>query len=147
MFSQNIANEERDELFYISDTMLNQYSLFVERSKYIFLLSPLGNGLDCHRTWEGILFGHIVIVKSSPLDRLYRKHNLPVVIIDDWMDINKTMLSVWYKQFRNATYFEKHQTRYKMTTDYWIGYMGNITNYKLLQLYSHNLSCLDCFFL
>jgi hypothetical protein len=48
----------------------------------IFVISPRGNGLDCHRTWEALLAGCIPVVKSSCLDKIYK--NLPVMIIDDW---------------------------------------------------------------
>ena len=51
-----------------------------------FALSPQGNGLDCHRTWELLFFGVIPIVKSvGGLDILYK--DLPVVIVKDWTDV------------------------------------------------------------
>jgi hypothetical protein len=53
--------------------------------EHYFVLSPFGNGLDCHRTWELLFFGAIPIVKTSSLDRLYV--NLPVIIVKDWSDI------------------------------------------------------------
>lgn len=46
-----------------------------------FVLSLAGNGLDCHRTWEALYLGSIVIVKRSSLDPLYT--DLPVAIVDD----------------------------------------------------------------
>lgn len=51
-----------------------------------FALSPQGNGLDCHRTWELLFFGVIPIVKSvGGLDAMYK--DLPVVIVKDWTDV------------------------------------------------------------
>ncbi|WP_428332116.1 hypothetical protein [Novosphingobium sp.] len=50
--------------------------------RYRFALSARGRGLDCYRTWELLLMKTIVIVKTSPLDALYK--NLPVVIVSDW---------------------------------------------------------------
>ena len=41
-------------------------------SHYPFVLSTRGNGLDCHRTWELLLLGSIVITRTSPLDPLFR---------------------------------------------------------------------------
>jgi len=35
-----------------------------------FILSPRGNGLDAHRTWEALLLGVIPIVRSSALNRM-----------------------------------------------------------------------------
>jgi len=57
--------------------------------EYSFVVSPHGNGLDCHRTLEALVLGCIVIVKTSGLDSLYK--NLPVLIINDWSDINKDL--------------------------------------------------------
>ena len=53
--------------------------------EHYFVLSPFGNGLDCHRTWELLFFGAIPIVKTSSLDRLYV--NLPVIIVKKWSEI------------------------------------------------------------
>ena len=36
-----------------------------ELSSYKFALSPEGNGIDCHRTWECLYLGVIPIVKKS----------------------------------------------------------------------------------
>lgn len=68
-------------------------------NKYIFVLSPRGRGLDCHRTWELFLAGCIVITKTSALDNMYVKNNLPVIILKDWDDlinINENTLKKWY---------------------------------------------------
>jgi len=54
-------------------------------ARYRFGISPRGNGLDCHRTWEMLFFGMIPIVKTGPLDPLYE--NLPVLIVGEWDDI------------------------------------------------------------
>ena len=55
-----------------------------------FVLSPLGHGLDCHRTWETLLLGGIPVVKSGTLDSLY--DGLPVVILDDWTELTESRL-------------------------------------------------------
>jgi predicted O-methyltransferase YrrM len=56
-------------------------------SKYKFIISPHGNGLDCHRTYESILLGCIPIVKSSTLDTLYK--DMPVLILSDWSELTE----------------------------------------------------------
>ncbi len=65
-----------------------------------FEASPHGNGLDCHRTWEALLLKTIPIVKTSPLDSMY--DGLPVVIIDDWREIDQSKLDAWQSQYENA---------------------------------------------
>ena len=59
-------------------------------SKYKFIISPHGNGLDCHRTYEAMCLGCIPIVKSSSLDLLYK--DMPVIILKKWDDINIDLL-------------------------------------------------------
>ena len=56
-----------------------------EYRKYAFGLSPKGNGVDCHRTWEMLYFGMIPITLHSSIDSLY--DGLPVVLLDRWADI------------------------------------------------------------
>ena len=55
-----------------------------------FVVSPRGNGLDCHRTWEALYFGAIPIVKRSGIDELFE--DLPVVIIEDWNQVSEEFL-------------------------------------------------------
>lgn len=54
-------------------------------TKYRAGLSPRGNGMDTHRSWEMLLLGMTPIVKSGPLDKLY--DGLPVIIVKDWEDL------------------------------------------------------------
>jgi hypothetical protein len=60
------------------------------QSQYQFVLSPHGAGLDCHRTWEALLLGCIVIVKNAKLNDLF--NDLPVITIDDWSEITPSFL-------------------------------------------------------
>jgi hypothetical protein len=90
-------------------------------NKYNFALSPRGNGLDCHRTWELLLAGVIVITKTSSLDNMYKKHNLPVVILKHWCELNDNLedkLNDWYKIYINKTSIENVFPR--LTFDYWL---------------------------
>jgi len=50
-----------------------------------FVLSPPGNGADCHRTWEAIYLGAVPIVlkKYWPFSHL----DLPVLVVEDWSEI------------------------------------------------------------
>ena len=49
-----------------------------------FVLSPVGAGFDCYRTWEGLFFGAIVIAQRCPLEREFNAAKLPVVFVDDF---------------------------------------------------------------
>jgi hypothetical protein len=69
-------------------------------SKSYFSISPNGNGVDCHKTWESLYLKTIPIVTKSINSVQYK--NLPIVIIDDWSDfqLNSFSLelyeSIWY---------------------------------------------------
>ena len=81
----------------ISPNLVNYETRRVDRettwknqSKYAFVVSPHGNGLDCHRTWEALCLGCIPIVRTSPLDSLF--DGLPVYIVKDWSDVTEENL-------------------------------------------------------
>jgi hypothetical protein len=83
------------------------------RGEYAFVLSPHGMGLDCHRTWEALALGHIVLVPSSALDPLY--DGLPAGILKSWSDINPENLKRWLHEYHDFKGIYK-----KLTTSYWI---------------------------
>jgi len=71
-------------------------------AEYPFVLSAAGNGLDCHRTWELLYLGSIVITKTSSLDSLF--HGLPVVVVEDWNEVgDKRNLAKWLQQYDKLT--------------------------------------------
>ena len=51
----------------------------------MFVISPPGNGLDCHRTWEAIYLGCIPVVLKRSLAKEFWE-NLPIFAVDDWSD-------------------------------------------------------------
>jgi hypothetical protein len=55
-----------------------------------FVLSPPGNGLDCHRTWEALLMGAAPVTRSSGLDVLFNK--IPAVIVSNWSYLTEDLL-------------------------------------------------------
>jgi hypothetical protein len=64
--------------------------IYARNRQYPFWLSPRGGGLDCHRTWEALYLDVIPIVWNSSLNVLYE--NLPVVIINDYKELNEKFL-------------------------------------------------------
>lgn len=72
-----------------------------------FVLSPPGNGLDCHRTWEAILMGAVPIVLRSWLDPLFV--NESVLIVNDWNDISlEDLESLQYNPVPSRLLLAKH---------------------------------------
>ena len=50
-----------------------------------------GNGWDCHRTWESVLFGSIPVVMYSPtMVDLY--HRSPVMVVSNWSQVTRESL-------------------------------------------------------
>jgi hypothetical protein len=60
-----------------------QYRNLVLRSR--FVLSPPGNGPDCHRTWEALYLGATPIVHRDSWP--FQAHGLPVLQVDSWGEI------------------------------------------------------------
>ena len=86
-----------------------------KRSEIAFTISPIGNGLDCHRTWESLILGQIVIVPTGPLNELYQ--DLPVVMIEDWEDVSAANLSKWFDEHQEKTRDEN--SRKILSFPYW----------------------------
>lgn len=76
-----------------------------------FVLSPRGNGLDCHRTWEALMLKRVPVIKREGfLEDLYK--NIPVLFVDEWTDLNQINLDSVYNEysFDNQDY---------LTLNYW----------------------------
>ena len=75
------------------------YVQYLDRIKdHMFVLSPRGNGLDCHRTWEILMMRRVPILKrEGQLETLYK--NMPVLFVDDWNDIDSIDLEKIFKEF------------------------------------------------
>jgi len=86
------------------------------RGEFAFVLSPPGNGLDCHRTWEALALGHIVLVPSSSLNSLYS--DLPVVILNRWAELTPENLEYWL-----SLHASRRGIAEKLTSAYWVNRM------------------------
>ena len=89
------------------------------QSEYAFVISPHGNGLDCHRTWEAIALGTIPIVKTSPLDNLFE--GLPVWIVKEWSQVNEPSMLKKIEEYKNKKFNLE-----KMQLSYWLKIINNI---------------------
>jgi len=95
---------------------VSRSALWREKTRYAFVISPHGHGLDCHRTWESLALGNIPIVRRSPLDELY--DGLPVVIVDAWDEITAAALRAWHDQHKES--FARAEVQERLTNRYWI---------------------------
>lgn len=87
---------------------------WLSRGDYCFVVSPHGCGLDCHRTWEALCLGHIVIVPSSSMDEVYK--GLPVICLDNFDGITPAKLEHWLQQFEPM-----RRDLEQLTNAYWVG--------------------------
>jgi hypothetical protein len=108
---------------------VRRLDLWREKTRYAFVVSPHGNGLDCHRTWESLVLGNIVIVKRSSLDPLYE--GLPVVIVGDWREITTANLRRWHAEHSAA--FGKPEVEERLTNQYWVAHMRRIVAERLAE--------------
>ena len=69
---------------------------------HAFVISPQGNGLDCHRTWEALCLGCIPIIKTSGLDTLFE--DLPVWIVNSWSELTEENMKNKINEFRERTF-------------------------------------------
>lgn len=64
-----------------------------ELSTAEFCVCPRGNGIDTHRLWEALYLGVTPIVKRSTHTEHWCRLGLPLVIVDDWMDLTPALLN------------------------------------------------------
>jgi hypothetical protein len=98
---------------------LPRREMWRRRGQYAAVLSPHGGGLDCHRTWEALALGHLVVVPSSSLDPLFE--GLPVVAVESWREVTAEALARWLSVPRAAA------APARLTSRYWLARMRSVT--------------------
>ncbi len=66
-----------------------QYRKLVLRSR--FVLSPPGNGPDCHRTWEALYLGATPIIHRESWP--FQGKDFPVLLVNSWREIEQGIAS------------------------------------------------------
>ena len=125
IFSCFDINTNRDEREPLSKLIERYNYLFhgagLSSSKYLeclansfFCISPVGNGVDCHRTWEAIYLGCVPVILRGTLSKELISQ-LPVLEVCEWRDIlqmPKEDLIVRYKEITK-------KSKKKAYFDYW----------------------------
>ena len=91
-----------------------EYIADLRKSK--FTVSPPGAGIDCHRIWESISVGTIPVVERCHNISFYE--DMPILIVDDWGDIDEDYLNGQYEEIL------KNTSKDKLFLDYWIDKIG-----------------------
>lgn len=83
--------------------------------KYKFIVSPLGNGTDCHRTWEAIVLGVVPIVKKTYIYPLLK--DFPILFVNSYDEVTESLL----ESFQYPDTFPEE----KLTLNYWNTFIRN----------------------
>jgi len=113
----NITNIERNKITeslkvnninITHDSNIN-FNEYIERiSQHKFVISPPGNGIDCHRTWEALYVGSIpIVIKNNIYDKW---RDLPILQVNSYNDVTQELLDTFIKLPCNYE---------KLSIDYW----------------------------
>lgn len=118
-------NDRKESLENINPKLMEINNNFTKRTNnweiitnYAFVLSPFGNGMDCHRTWETLCLGSIPIVKAPNFNKLFEE--LPVLVVNNWSDVNEELLIKTIKEFQL-----KEFNYDKLKLSYWVNKIKN----------------------
>ena len=76
---------------------------FKELTKHKFVISPEGNGADCHRHYEALIAGCIPVMERNPL-LMMKYRGLPVLWTTDYSEITIAHLESEYCRMIDQTY-------------------------------------------
>lgn len=66
-------------------------------SKSVFVISPPGNGIDCHRIWEALYLRCVPIVKEHEAFSQFK--HLPILFVKTWEEVTIDFLKNKTKEF------------------------------------------------
>jgi len=88
-----------------------------EMIRHRYVLSPYGNGYDCHRVWESLLLGCVPIVRGGKeIKSLWA--GLPVLCVDKWSDITPKVLADFACCFKEEVVLHE-----RLYLKWWMMYM------------------------
>lgn len=103
---------------------------FQELASHKFIISPEGNGIDCHRHYEALMAGSIPIVESNPAIIDKYGPSIPILYTTDYSEITPALLLDTYDQMLRTqydfsrlmleTYDHGTQERIKSNGRYWL---------------------------
>jgi hypothetical protein len=110
------TNPERNKIFNLLKDKVDyemignggDYSNYLRKLKeYKYIISPPGNGIDCHRNWEAIYCGCIPIVLDS-----YFTRNV-------YSDMNVFVAGSYNELLNNYQYNQYNTLHDNMSCEYW----------------------------
>jgi hypothetical protein len=123
----------------IYNEKLTPNDYFKKLPSYKFIISPEGNGIDCHRHYESILAGCIPIIEYSNMIK-NKYENCPILYTNDYSEITEEYLEKKYEEMKNkiydfsklflSYYSEEYQNIIKERGNYWCKKLVNEIYYK-----------------
>ena len=87
----------------ITNTFLSPEDYFKTLPSYKFVVSPEGNGIDCHRHYEALMAGCIPIVEyNQHIRSVYG--NCPILYTSDYSEITPSYLNQKYTEMIDTKY-------------------------------------------
>ena len=87
----------------IKNSFTSASTYFSILPSYKFVISPEGNGIDCHRTYEALIAGCIPVLERNPLTEEKYK-GCPVLWTVDYSEITEEYLNKKYAEMIGQTY-------------------------------------------
>lgn len=113
----------------IHNMLIPRETYFNSIGRYKFIISPEGNGIDCHRHYEAIYVGSIPIIEDNI--HMKRKYSgLPVLYTNDYSEITQEYLEQKYNEmidvkydfskFFVSSFSENDQNNIRRMGEYWV---------------------------
>ena len=103
-----------------SKTSIEEYWRLL--SKSVFVISPPGNGIDCHRIWEALYLRTVPIVKYHESFSQFK--HLPILFINDWSEVTISGLRSKVEEFKGDRFINIKELNIK----YWRQLIQNESN-------------------
>lgn len=87
----------------ILNSEISPDTYFETLPSYKFVISPEGNGIDCHRHYEALIAGCIPIIERHPLTE-GKYQDCPVLWTNDYSEITPTYLEAKYEEMKTKVY-------------------------------------------
>ncbi len=121
-----LATLERNK---IPNQVIHHTQYFDKLPSYKFIISPEGNGIDCHRHYEALMAGCVPIMEKNPLTEEKYK-GCPILWTTDYSEITPEYLEKTYTEMLDTTYNfgclflskydEETQQKIKESGNFWL---------------------------
>jgi hypothetical protein len=110
----------------IINNLIDHTQYFESLPSYKFIVSPEGNGIDCHRHYEELIAGCIPIIEyNSQIEEKYK--NCPILYTKDYSEISEEYLIEKYNEmiYTNFDFSRLFLSNYENDTQQYIKMCGN----------------------